>query len=356
MTMPSLTTRLSLGWRMVVALSMLSVVAVGVGMTAVAVTGLLAWVAMLAVAFLLGVLYVPVFSEAAFALYRLLSEQLLLVVISCGTLSVPYLYLRPVRADIRQFRSELGTTGTPATERHPEIAEIAQRLAQQADIAPPDVYIVNRRRPESYAIGTRTSGTILLTRGLIRPLSDEELRAVIAHETSHLANGDSRVLGLALVPLLLAEDLKPDPLMAYMEAPDDSTLGRRLIVLGNMLTLYTPLSVGWVLLLLSTTLLELCSQLGLTVLSRGREFAADRSAAQLTGSPSALASALKTLDGARGTPTEDARTWKRSASALDVLPPADSTWSWGPFRTHPSTQARIDRLEAMAAEKPARTT
>ena len=80
------------------------------------------------------------------------------------------------------------------------------------------------------------------------------------------------------------------------------------------------------------------------------ETAADRGAAELTGSPSSLASALETLEGNRGRPTEDLREFKRSAGTLDILPPADVTDLPRPFRTHPTTAQRVRRLQALVSE------
>ena len=99
-----------------------------------------------------------------------------------------------------------------------------------------------------------------------------------------------------------------------------------------------------------TTVQLWCCLGAIALFSRGRETAADRGAAELTGSPSSLASALETLAGGRGRPTEDLRAFKRSAGALDILPPADQTDLPTAFRTHPSTAHRIDRLEALVPE------
>lgn len=84
------------------------------------------------------------------------------------------------------------------------------------------------------------------------------------------------------------------------------------------------------------------------MLSRGRERRADAVAAELTGSPAALASALRTLDAERDTPETDLREWERSVAVADILPPARDGVSTGPFRTQSSTADRIEHFEGLA--------
>ena len=96
--------------------------------------------------------------------------------------------------------------------------------------------------------------------------------------------------------------------------------------------------------------LKLYGQLGVAVLSRGREWHADAGAVALTGSPAALAGALTKLSEQRETPTTDLRQWEQSTGALDILPPADQKQATGPFRTHPSTDARIERLRQQVVD------
>jgi len=74
-------------------------------------------------------------------------------------------------------------------------------------------------------------------------------------------------------------------------------------------------------------------------------------AAELTGAPSDLASALEALSDDRSRPSEDKHTWAKSASALDILPREAAVASPGPFRTHPSTEQRIERLEQLVVER-----
>jgi heat shock protein HtpX len=322
--------------RLAATLLVLGVLLLAIAATGVVVLGALAWVVVLLTVVFLSIFIGPVF-DAQFGWVPPVIDYGPEIAVISGLVLVPLLYGRPVRAQIREFREELGATGEPASETHPEVAAIVRRLAQQANIAEPDVYVADRYRPESYAIGGRSNGTIVLTQGLVSDLSTDELTAVLAHEVSHLVNGDSRIMGLALTPMLLAE---------HIGSEDPPAL--KWIVRGPLA--YLVSLVAWVAVTLLTNAQRICSQFGIAILSRERELAADRGAAHLTGSPGALASALRTLDGERARPDADKRTWAQSASALDILPREESVAEDGPFRTHPRTETRIERLKEMAIE------
>lgn len=322
--------------RLAAALLVLCVLSVFTAVTGIVVGGVLAWLVGFVIAIPVQILLLPVVDNQDVLFSRLFSNAVTVVAVS-GVLLLPLLYLRPVRREIRRFREELGATGDPAARTHPAIAATARRLAQQANAPEPDVYVADRRRAESYAVGGRSHGTIVLTTGLVSQLSDDEVAAVIAHEISHLVNGDSRLMGVALAPMLVAEQIGSE------DPPDLKWVVRS--PLGYLFSL-----LAWAVLSVVTAAQRLTSQLGIAVLSREREFAADRGAAKLTGSPADLAGALGKLDDARRRPDEDKRTWARSASALDILPREGSVAGEGPFRTHPGTETRIERLERLAVE------
>lgn len=322
--------------RLVAVLLILGLLLVVVGVTGVLASGAVAWAGLLVLSFLFGIFLEPLFGTQ-FGLFTTLLSHPVETTLLAGVVLAPVLYLPRVRTEIREFRTELGVSGDLASESHPELHEIASRLAQQAEIHPPAVSVVDRNRPESYAIGGRSNGTIVLTTELVNRLSRAEVTAVLAHEVSHLVNGDSRIMGLALTPLLFAEHIGSD------DPPD-----LKWVIRSPLAYLF---SLGaWAILSLVTRAQRLGSQLAIAVLSRERELAADRGAARLTGSPGDLASALGTLDRTRSRPVEDKRTWEQSASALDILPREESVAGDGPFRTHPKTDTRIRRLETMAAE------
>jgi heat shock protein HtpX len=332
----------ALAARLFIATILVGTVSLTVALTAAFVTGLVLFVGLLVVAYVSSIFLLPVFGDSVGNVYRTLwvfsQTQTLGLILASGILVSFRLYLQPVRDEIRAFEGELGSTGDLAEDRHPEIASTVHRLTQQANIQTPEVRIVNRRRPESYALDGPEQDTIVITRGVIRQLDDDELEAVLAHEVSHLANRDRQLIRRLLVPMLVAEHI--------------GTAKRPKMHGGHMITglTYFASLLGWACVKLVTIVQLLLCQLGVTVLSRGRELAADRGAAELTGSPAALASALQTLDDARRRPDEDKRDFRRTASVLDILPVSDDQHLDGPLDTHPRTETRIDRLEAMVGE------
>lgn len=247
----------------------------------------------------------------------------LLLVFLAGALLAIAGTIGEVRHEIGRLRDALLDDSVPAEGEYPEVERTTHRLAQLADVPPPEVRIADTDRPESFTIGTGSEAVVVVSRGLIDVLDEAELEAVLAHEVSHLANRDSRIMGAVLAPVLAADDW-------IDQNPNDYDAGD---------WLWNALFRG----------LKWYGQSGVAVFSRGRELGADSGAAALTGSPAALASALQRLDDARETPETDLREWEGSAAALDILPPSEREDATGPFRTHPPTEARIERLQRLAA-------
>lgn len=221
--------------------------------------------------------------------------------------------LAAVRREMRRLRehSVEAATSDASLERR------VTRLAAAADVRPPDVVVRDSATPRAFTVGTKANRTVVVTTGLVETLGDDELDAVLAHEVSHIANRDVTVMAATLAPILVAEE------SLAVEADD---LG------GVLLDAAADLLLGY-------------GQFGAGVLSRGREYAADVGAAELTGNPGALATALATLSGDRDPPTTDLRESQRAVQALDVVPrPTDGDPS---FRTHPPTEERIARLREL---------
>lgn len=329
--------------RLFVAVLLVGAVSLTVALTAAFITGLILFAGLLVLSYIASIFLLPVFGDSVGDVFQTLwvfsRLQTFGLILVSGILVSIRLYLQPVTDEIQAFEAELGNTGDRADDRHPKIASMVQRLTQQANIQTPEVRIVNRRRPESYALTGPDTDTIVITRGVIRQLDDNELETVLAHEVSHLANRDREILRRLLVPMLVAE---------HIGASERPKMKGSHMILG--VTYFLSLLAWACLKLVTTTQLALC-QFGVTVLSRGRELGADRGAAELTGSPAALASALQTLDEGRRRPNKDKRDFRRTASVLDILPVSDNSRIDGPFRTHPKTETRIAHLEAMVAEE-----
>ncbi|SIR72579.1 M48 family metalloprotease [Natronorubrum thiooxidans] len=233
----------------------------------------------------------------------------------------------------------------------PYVHRTATRVATLYDVPVPTIAVSEREAPEAMAVGLRPGNIhLVLSLGTLRALSDDELEAVIAHELAHVANRDAIVMTAASVPVVLAEGIRTHL--------DDDSSGTGVVV-----------TVPLVVVAGATALLGRVVTAGL---SRTRERAADRAAAEATGSPAALASALRTLDERIDeTPSRDLRAVS-SVSSLSILSLEDDTVEklmLGPdgdvepsywwlrkrlqrlsnwlVRTHPPTTARLESLRAL---------
>ncbi|HBO8848948.1 TPA: M48 family metalloprotease [Pseudomonas aeruginosa] len=159
-----------------------------------------------------------------------------------------------------------------------------------------------------------------LLHGLLRRLSPRELAGVLAHEIAHIASEDLRVMGLA------------DSVSRFTSLL--ALMGQIAILLSLPALLVGAAEVYWpsLLLLAASPQLALLAQLGL---SRVREFDADRLAAELTGDPQGLASALAKIE-------RVSRSWR--AWLWPGWGNPEPSW----LRTHPATQERISRLLTLA--------
>ncbi len=200
----------------------------------------------------------------------------------------------------------------------PQLSAIVHALSKRAAIVAPHVYLLPAAAPN--ALATETSdgrGALALTRGLLHRLSGEELEGVLAHEISHLKNGDTRLSR-----------------WTSAAAQSATTLLQVAVWLGLITTLLSGEGLGgWLMLLLMSWLAPIVFGVMQSALSRTREFAADTNAIELTGRPWALASALEKLERA-STPWFRILLGQRRAS--------------GWLDSHPATADRVARLKSLS--------
>jgi len=238
-------------------------------------------------------------------------------------------------------RGLLGTLDATVVDReaYPDLHARLTRLAGTADAPVPELAVVDSPVPNSCSVAGSTAGTVVVSTGLVDALDDETLDAVLAHEIAHLRNRDAAVLTLAsFLPGVVAGDYAPLSDLGVDDLPTGLqwTLGGGLLVGGYLLALPSlPGTVGSATSLgtyagavLGVVVLGgIVLGVGATVtvsltrrLSRQREFAADRAAAELTGSPAAVADALERL-GDAGPAAADARSARATHVAeLSLLP------------------------------------
>ena len=222
-------------------------------------------------------------------------------------------YVWAVRAEVESLRAASTEPGDPAPAW---LRRRVVRLCAVADVPPPEVVFLPSAAPVAFTVGTAATRSVVVSQGVVDALDDDELDAVLAHEVSHLANRDVALMSAALAPVFVGREV--------FETEADGVVGR------------LARSAGLALLALG--------EFGAGTFSRGREFAADRGAARVTGEPAALASALETLSADRARPAADLRNGD-PAQALNVVPRA--TDRGGSFDSHPETATRIARLREL---------
>ncbi|MFW5935063.1 MAG: zinc metalloprotease HtpX [Halolamina sp.] len=216
-------------------------------------------------------------------------------------------------------------------EEYPELHATVERLCQQADLPKPTVAVSDLDLPNAFAAGrSQKSATVCVTHGLLRSLDDEELEGVLAHELAHVKNRDVMVMTIASFLSTLAFMVVRFGFL-FGGGRQRQGGGQVLVAIG----------VSFAVWILSFVLIR--------TLSRYREYAADRGAAAITGNPSALASALMTIDGSMDrVPQEDLRE-TAEMNAFFVIP-IRSGLIGKLFSTHPSTENRVERLRELERE------
>ena len=209
----------------------------------------------------------------------------------------------------------------------PGLHALVERLAIQADVPMPQVAISDLPAPNAFALGRSPKhATVCVTEGLLQLLERNELEGVLAHELGHIRNRDVALMTMASFFASVAALVAQFAAFGGLGGRDSRDGGPGLAVV-----------------LLVSLAVYVISYFLMLALSRYREFAADRSAAQVTGRPSALASALRRLESA---PQQDLRE-VGSMQAFFIVPPRVGKVASRLFATHPPTEERIARLARM---------
>lgn len=212
----------------------------------------------------------------------------------------------------------------------PELHRSVEFLAQRAGIPKPRVYVIPDYAPNAFATGRNPqNAAVAVTEGILQILSREELDGVIAHELAHIKNRDiliSSVAAMLAGALTMLADMAQWT-MIFGGHRDDEQGSNPLAAIVMMIV--APLAA---------MLIQMA-------ISRSREFQADAVGAQICGNPLALANALRKLH--MGSQRIPMRTAGPATAHLYIVPPRFGGLA-GLFMTHPATEERIRRLEAMS--------
>ena len=222
------------------------------------------------------------------------------------------------------------TRAKPVTEAElPQVYSTVRRLAMQANMPMPSIYLIDSPQPNAFATGRNPKkAAVAVTSGILQMLNHDELEGVLGHELAHVKNRDILISSIAAM------------------------IGAALAIIARMAFFFgrggrnNPLgAVGAILALL---IAPIAAMLIRFAISRTREFQADRSGAELTGRPLQLASALEKIS--RGTAQIPMQV-NEATSQLFIENPLKAIRGRGAMRllsTHPPAEERIERLTRMA--------
>jgi heat shock protein HtpX len=206
----------------------------------------------------------------------------------------------------------------------PRLYQIVRELTTRADLPMPRLYMIPQDQPNAFATGRSPKhSAVAVTRGIVKLLSEDELRGVLAHELAHVRNRDilitsvAATIGGAITYLGYA--------LLWFGGDDDSPLG----LIGSLaLVLLAPIAAS---------IIQLA-------VSRQREYSADATGAEISGNPESLASALLRLEeGAKAIPMQV----NQAAEPLYIVKPFSGGGIASLFSTHPPIEERVRRLRQM---------
>jgi len=203
-------------------------------------------------------------------------------------------------------------------------------LAQRANLPMPRVYLIDEAAPNAFATGRNPEhAAVAATTGILRVLSERELRGVMAHELAHVKHRD---ILISTISATMAGAIGMLANFGMMFGGRDSE-GRPVNPIVSILVML---------------LAPLAASLIQMAISRAREFEADRGGAEISGDPAALASALQKIHRiAQGIPLEAAEAHPETAQMM-IMNPLSGSGLKSLFSTHPSTEERVERLMALA--------
>ena len=215
-------------------------------------------------------------------------------------------------------------------ETAPKFYDMIERLAKQANLPMPKVYLINDPTPNAFATGRNPEhAAVAATTGILQGLSNEELAGVMAHELAHVKHRDTLISTIAatLVGSISYIAQMAGWVFMFGRSDDDSP--------GS--------GIGGLVLLILSPIIAMLLQMAI---SRSREFAADRGGAEFTGNPLGLASALEKIS--RGNQLKPVSHSNPTTAHMFIINPLRGGGISKLFSTHPPTEERIKRLQAMA--------
>ncbi|MBL8551750.1 MAG: zinc metalloprotease HtpX [Hyphomonadaceae bacterium] len=202
-------------------------------------------------------------------------------------------------------------------------------MAQRAGMPAPKIYVIDNPQPNAFATGRSPEhAAVAATTGLLRMLSREEIRGVMAHELAHVRHRDTLTMTITAT---LAGAIGMLANFAFFFGGNRENGGNPIAAIAMMI------------------LAPIAAALVQMAISRAREYEADRGGAELSGDPNALARALEKIEGfAKRIPNMDAERNPATAHVF-IINPLTGRGADNLFSTHPNTGNRVRALREIAA-------
>ena len=282
---------------------------------------------MLLTMFVLGAVYVGFFV----VLVNLFDVGLFAVVLIMGALA----FLQYFTSD----KIALAASGAKVVERDqaPALHDMVERMCAMADLPKPRIAVIPTDVPNAFATGRSPKRSVVaVTEGLWQRLEPREVEGVLAHELSHIANRDVAIMTIASFFAMVAAMLARFGLWGGMFSGGDRDRsgGAPIWLIMFVVSLVTYV-ISWILIMM---------------ISRYREYAADRGASLITGAPENLMSALQKI-ASRITqiPQRDLRE-VQGMNAFFIVPTSVRSSFSELFMTHPPMEKRLARLAEISRE------
>lgn len=214
----------------------------------------------------------------------------------------------------------------------PELYDMVRRLAAQAELPMPRVFLMDEPQPNAFATGRNPqNAAVAVTAGLLNTLTRDEVAGVIAHELAHIKNHDTLIMTITATIAGAISMLAQFGMFFGGGHRENNGLG----------------IIGTILMVILAPIAAMIVQMAI---SRTREYAADNLGGRISGQPMALASALSKISDMAHHVENDAAERNPATAHLFIVNPLSGLRMDNLFSTHPATENRIAALQELAAE------
>lgn len=216
----------------------------------------------------------------------------------------------------------------------PELWDMVETLARQAELPMPKVYIIRSDQPNAFATGrSPDNAAVAATTGIMQLLSRDELAGVMAHELAHIKNRDTLIMTVAATVAGAVSMLAQFGFLFGRGGGERNPLGPLGVIAA---VIFAPMAAA----LIQMTI------------SRTREYSADRLGAQIARDPLALASALRKISSYAGRIEMPSAERNPASAHMFIINPLSGARMDNLFSTHPNVENRVRALEAMVSDMP----